>query len=104
MSNKMKLYKTYFHTAARISEVSADYDVTIDDILSCEAKSASKPINLENQCDLLKIIAVLVSTGKNRNKDVFLAEEVLPARNTGAHKPLNIEHDPKKIIGHMLRT
>jgi hypothetical protein len=46
----------------------------------------------------------LLSIGINRNDDVFIPEEILPVRNTGAHKPLNIEHDPNQIVGHMLRT
>jgi hypothetical protein len=59
---------------------------------------------LENQTDLTKLVAILLSTGINRNDDVFLASEILPVRETGAHKPVNLEHDPKQIIGHMLRT
>jgi hypothetical protein len=52
----------------------------------------------------MKLTAVLLSTGINNNTDVFLPEEILPIRNTGAHKPVNLEHDPDKIIGVMLRT
>ncbi len=59
---------------------------------------------LENQKDLTKLVAILLSTGINRNDDVFLPSEVLPVRNTGAHKPVNLEHDPTQIIGHMIRT
>ena len=59
---------------------------------------------LENQKDLTKLVAILLSTGINRNDDAFLPSEILPVRNTGAHKPVNLEHDPTQIIGHMLRT
>jgi hypothetical protein len=59
---------------------------------------------LENQKDLMKMVSVLLSTGINRNDDTFLPSEVLPVRNTGAHKPVNLEHDPTKIVGHLIRT
>jgi hypothetical protein len=59
---------------------------------------------LEDQKDLTKLVAILLSTGINRNDDVFLSSEILPVRATGAHKPVNLEHDPTQIIGHMLRT
>lgn len=65
---------------------------------------SSKNKDLENQDDLLKVVSVLVSTGMNRNDDVFLKDEILPARMTGAHKPVNLEHREKDIVGHMLRT
>lgn len=60
--------------------------------------------SLEEQQDLTKLIAVLVSTGINRNDDVFIGAELLPVRATGAHKPVTYEHDPNQIIGHMIRT
>lgn len=79
--------------------------VDIDDSEKIQIVHANKHDRpLENQADLMKLISVLFSTGINNNDDVFLAEEVLPVRNTGAHKPLNLEHDPRQIIGHMLRT
>jgi len=99
-----KLDKTYFLTTASISTLGS-LSVSAEEILSYGKSKVSAPeIILENQRDLMKIISVLVSTGINRNDDVFLPEEILPVRNTGAHKPLNVEHDPKQIVGHMLRT
>lgn len=59
---------------------------------------------LENQKDLMKMVSILLSTGSNRNDDVFLPSEILPVRNTGAHKPVNNEHKPDQIIGHIIRT
>lgn len=104
MDRLEKLEKTYFLTTASISKVSLP-DIHIEEILAVgKAKVSTPEITLENQRDLMKIISVLVSTGINRNDDVFLPEEILPVRNTGAHKPLNIEHDPKQIVGHMIRT
>jgi len=54
--------------------------------------------------DLMKMVSVLVSTGKNRNDDVFLPEELINVRFSGANKPLNIEHNSDHIIGHMTRS
>lgn len=54
--------------------------------------------------DLLKMKSILVSQGMNLNDDVFLKEELIKARLTGAHKPVNIEHQDTEIVGHMLET
>ena len=59
---------------------------------------------LENQKDLMKMVSILLSTGSNRNDDVFLPGEILSVRNTGAHKPVNMEHKPDQIVGHIIRT
>jgi hypothetical protein len=59
---------------------------------------------VDEQPDLLKIDSILVSTGMNANDDVFLASELLPARNTAKHKPLNVEHSDARIIGHMTNS
>ena len=54
--------------------------------------------------DLLKMRSILVSQGMNLNDDVFLKDELVRARLTGANKPVNIEHEDTEIIGHMLST
>jgi len=54
--------------------------------------------------DLLKMKSILVSQGMNLNDDVFLKEELIKARLTGAHKPVNIEHQDTEIVSHMLET
>lgn len=45
------------------------------------------------QPDLLYMDSVLVSTGENRNDDVFLPEEMWKARNTPRLKPIDWEHE-----------
>lgn len=90
--------KVYFVSKCNTAELE-EIDVSISTL----GNMPSVP-ELENQKDLTKLVAILLSTGINRNHDVFIPEEVLPVRNTGAHKPVNLEHDPEKIIGHMLRT
>lgn len=54
-----------------------------------------------DQIDLYYIKSVLVSTGWNKNDDVFDPQELWNARNTPEDKPFNFMHDEKDIIGHI---
>lgn len=54
----------------------------------------SKAIASESlQPDLLYMRSVLVSTGQNKNDDVFLPSEMWAARNSPSLKPVNWEHN-----------
>lgn len=55
----------------------------------------------ENQLDLFYLRSILVSTGWNKNDDVFDPSELYAARNTPEDKPFNFMHDEKDIIGHI---
>lgn len=55
----------------------------------------------QNQFDLYYLKGILVSLGWNLNDDVFDAAEVWKAKNTPEDKPLDIEHDHHRIIGHI---
>ena len=55
----------------------------------------------EGQFDLHYVNTILVSTGWNKNDDVFSQEEAWSARNSPEDKPINFEHDPSDIIGHI---
>jgi hypothetical protein len=57
-----------------------------------------------DQPDLALLVSVLVSTGWNLNDDVFLAEELIAAKDTPVHKPIDYEHDPSIILGHMIKS
>ncbi len=46
-----------------------------------------------SQPDLLFMQSILVSTGENKNDDVFLPEEMLNARSTPVLKPVDWEHN-----------
>ncbi len=95
-----KYYKTHYLAKASIAKIE-DSEVSIKD-LPAKSNAAQEPVSVDR--DLMKIISVLFSIGMNRNDDVFIKEEVLPARHTGAHKPVDMEHNPKMIVGHMLRS
>lgn len=51
--------------------------------------------------DLYPLNTVLVSTGWNKNTDVFGPEETWAARHTPEDKKFNYEHDETDIIGHI---
>ena len=55
----------------------------------------------EGQFDLHYVNTILVTTGWNKNDDVFDKNEVWAARNTPEDKPFNYEHNPADIIGHI---
>lgn len=51
--------------------------------------------------DLFSLYTILVSTGWNKNDDVFGRLETWKAKYTPEDKPFNLEHNPSKIIGHI---
>jgi hypothetical protein len=53
------------------------------------------------QIDLHYLKTVMVSSGWNRNDDVFDAAEMWEARHTPEDKPFNLEHNQNDIIGHI---
>ena len=55
----------------------------------------------ESQIDLYYLKSILVSSGWNKNDDVFDPQELWDARNTPEDKPFNYMHDEKDIIGHI---
>lgn len=55
----------------------------------------------KNQLDLYYMQSVLVTTGWNKNDDVFDPQETWAARSSAEDKPFNFMHDEKDIIGHI---
>jgi hypothetical protein len=55
----------------------------------------------KGQIDLYYLESVLVSTGWNKNDDVFLSDATWQARNTPEDKQFNYMHDENDIIGHI---
>lgn len=52
--------------------------------------------------DLYFTKSILVSTCWNKNDDVFNPLETWKARHTPSHKPTNLEHNEKEIVGHIV--
>ena len=55
----------------------------------------------EDQIDLYYLKSILVSTGWNKNDDVFDPKELWSAKDTPEDKPFNFMHNEKDIIGHI---
>ena len=68
----------------------------LDFINKVKAESANP-----DQIDLFYIKSVLVSTGWNKNDDVFKADQTWAARNTPEDKQFNLMHNENDIIGHI---
>jgi hypothetical protein len=91
--------KTHNIAKATIHELSENERESIFAAIAKEDDSEFDP-----RKDLIKMVSVLVSTGKNRNDDVFLTSELAKVRYSGTDKPLNIEHNPDAIVGHMTKS
>jgi uncharacterized coiled-coil protein SlyX len=79
-----------------LATISEDSSFDIDNLLN-KIKADSNP----DQIDLYYIKSVLVSTGWNKNDDVFAPAETWAARNTPEDKQFNFMHDENDIIGHI---
>lgn len=54
-----------------------------------------------NQPDLFYLDSILSTIGRNKNDDIFISEEMYPARHSICEKPLNIGHKQVDVIGHV---
>ena len=61
----------------------------------------TKAVSNPEQIDLYYLNSVLVSTGWNKNDDVFDPKEVWAAKDTPEDKQFNFMHDENDIIGHI---
>ena len=73
--------------------------------IESETQEAGDKIKAESanpkQIDLYYLKSCLVSTGWNKNDDVFDASQTWAARNTPEDKQFNFMHDENDIIGHI---
>lgn len=83
------------NTVAYCHEV-VPYTPTAQDIVKTKAIAEN-----QNQVDLYYIKSILVSTGWNKNDDVFDPAETWRARTSPEDKQFNYMHDEKDIIGHI---
>ena len=84
--------------AEKSDPVSTEFDMVTQEQL--EKLGIAKAEN-RDQIDLYYLKSILVSTGWNKNDDVFDPKELFAARNTPEDKPFNFMHDEKDIIGHI---
>lgn len=78
----------------------SDLATALDFIANQDVKDRVVAEN-KDQTDLHYIEAVLVSTGWNKNDDVFTTEATWEARNSPEDKQFNFMHDENDIIGHI---
>lgn len=55
----------------------------------------------KRQPDLQYITSIFVSTGMNLNGAYFLPSELYAARDSIISKPLDVEHDEERVVGHL---
>lgn len=72
-------------------------DLAFDKLLSKIKAENANP----KQIDLYYLKSVLVSTGWNKNDDVFSSEQTWAARSTPEDKQFNFMHNENDIIGHI---
>lgn len=66
-----------------------------------EVRKALANENIQ-QDDLYPLTTILVTTGMNKNTDYFDPKETWAAKDSPKHKPFNLGHNEKEIIGHMI--
>jgi hypothetical protein len=81
---------------AVLSKIDEDTIVRSSDLIR-KLQASSNP----NQIDLYYMKSVLVSTGWNKNDDVFDNNQTWSARNTPEDKQFNFMHNENDIIGHI---
>jgi hypothetical protein len=92
------MYKTYA-SAPLLTDPPAELR---DYILANARKTLDIPGRAESDVfDLFPFYSILVSSGGNKNTDVFDPLEMWRARHSPEDKPLNYMHDQKRIIGHI---
>ncbi len=88
-------------TYCSVAQASNLSDDAKEKIVASDLASMFSAAQNKNQMDLFYLQSILVSTGWNKNDDVFDPGETWDARNTPEDKPFNFMHNEKDIIGHI---
>lgn len=90
----------------KIGDIKEQFDgMSVDDLVKAtDTVQTVEQLLGQKQPDLALVVSILVSTGWNRNDDIFTPEEVWAARQSPLHKPMNDNHDATKILGHIVQT
>lgn len=90
----------------KIGDIEQQFDgMSVDDLVKAtDTVQTVEELLGQKQPDLALVVSILVSTGWNRNDDIFTPEEVWAARLSPIHKPMNDNHDATKILGHIVQT
>lgn len=87
----------YCAPAVLVTNIDKDSSWDVSRTIINKIKASSNP----NQIDLYYIKSVLVSTGWNKNDDVFDPNQTWAARTTPEDKQFNFMHNENDIIGHI---
>lgn len=87
----------YCAPAILVNDIDTDSSWNVSRSNIEKIKAASNP----NQIDLYYIKSILVSTGWNKNDDVFDPKQTWAAKNTPEDKQFNFMHNENDIIGHI---
>lgn len=90
-----------YYSMAKFSGESFVGNTSIANVDSLGEFSLESIASEKQPLDLFKMSSVLVSTGWNKNDDVFDPAETWLARSTPEDKPFNYMHDEMDIIGHI---
>jgi len=90
----------------KIGDIAAQFDgMSVADLVKAtDTVQTVEELLGQKQPDLALVVSILVSTGWNRNDDIFTPDEVWAARLSPLHKPMNDNHDATKILGHIVQT
>jgi len=87
----------YCAPAVLVNDIDQDSSLDVVRGLIQKIKASSNP----NQVDLYYLKSILVSTGWNKNDDVFDSLQTWAARSTPEDKQFNFMHNENDIIGHI---
>jgi hypothetical protein len=100
---KIKIYEAEASIAELIVNNSIAYCSKAEKLVVPEGQkiytsASTKPLDLEL---FYPTRSILATTIWNKNDDVFSPQHTWAARHTPVHSPTNIDHDHKKIVGHI---
>jgi len=102
--NNIAIYKAEIEDGLKekiSSSLTISSCVAIEDCIPFEVSDYKAIAENKGQVDLHYLKSILVTTGWNKNDDVFDRAEVWVARTSPEDKPFNYEHDQSQIIGHI---
>lgn len=99
LADQVKAQASIAYCAPAVIVNSIDNDVTWD--ISRNSIDRIKASSNPDQLDLYYLKSILVSTGWNKNDDVFDPTQTWAAKNTPEDKQFNFMHNENDIIGHI---
>lgn len=99
LADQVKAQASIAYCAPAVIVNSIDNDVTWD--ISRNSIDKIKASSNPDQLDLYYLKSILVSTGWNKNDDVFDPMQTWAAKNTPEDKQFNFMHNENDIIGHI---